>query len=186
MINININIYEIFNALSMIPGGITSIRLSRLFYKKGIKTNNLKDFEYSTAVSSYSIVCMISIMYHLSCAFRGKERSSTLMYLDYYAQQITGLLHILAWNSHKNTANHIYVYILMMVAGRIMVDERNLFICQCVMCAFTLKRYTMNPWWLTAMITRLASYRHNNQSAYHSMFHISVTYAFLAIWRRWY
>lgn len=182
----SINVYELCNALSMIPGGFLSFHVSKLLYQKAKETNNLKHFEHSTAVSSYTIVCFVSILYHLSCAFVGKEKAKALMYLDYYAQQIAGLLHIVAWNSHKNTANHVYIYILMMICGRILTNERNLFLCQCLMCVFTLKKYVVNPWWVMSMITRLASYKYDNQSMYHSLFHISVTYAFNVIWMNWY
>ena len=177
--------YEICNALTMIPGGITSFCLSRSFYRKGLKTGNLKNFDYSVAVSSYTIVCIISIMYHLDCAIRGKDSAKSLMYLDYYAQQISGLLHIMAWNSHKSTASHIYVYILLMLVGRVIVDEQKLFMTQCLMCVFTLKRHSFNPWWVMSMITRMASYQYNNQSVYHSLFHVFVTYGFQTIWLRW-
>lgn len=181
-----VNVYEICNALSMIPGGFLSLKLSKSLYLKAKETHNLKHFEHSTAVSSYTIVCAISILYHLSSAIFGKERARALMHLDYYAQQISGLLHIIAWNSHKNTANHVYIYILMMIYGRILTNERNLFLCQCLMAVLTLKKYIINPWWIISIITRLASYKYDNQSIYHSLFHLSITCAFNVIWNNWY
>jgi len=178
-----INLYEVSNALTMIPGGIISIHMSNQFFKIAKEKNNIKCFEYSTAIASYSIVCVFSMIYHFACAI--KPENKLLLHFDYYAQQICGLLHIIAWNTHKSTSHHITLYIIMMIIGKVLTDEKNMLLYQCILASITLKKYVINPWWVMTLVTRLASYRYKTKSIYHSLFHVATTFAFQTIWNSW-